>query len=177
MKLGWPTFLAFVALCCAIPTDAAVAQAQLTTQDFVIAPIGRDAAGNLVLDQRTLDVFETMMRAEENGGEISTEWLKRHTTENVLTTCSPLIASPVIGSQRVGFVNTTDAAVKFSVVSGGSSMVHTLVGHELMTVELAGNAASEATVSTGDHDETVSLEGGVLYRLRGEGQRWVFARD
>ena len=177
MKLVWPAYLAFVALCCAIPARGAYAQAQLTTQDFVIAPIGRDAAGNFVLDQRTLDVFETMMRGDENDEEIPTKWLEPRTTENPLTTCSPLIADPVIGSQRVGFVNTTDAVVEFSVVSGGSSMIHTLVGHELMTVELTENAASAATVSTGDHDETVSLEGGVLYRLRGKEQHWIFARD
>lgn len=153
----------------------AEAQAKLATDQIIMAPIGTGTSDFVIFDR---NLVEQLARGGEfdNGIPGSTPGAGSGNRGVIMVCDRKLPFDPVVGPSRVGFLNTTDAAVKFVFDSDGATTIHELAGREFMTLEAPASAVLKGTVSTSNHDATLDLEPGGLYLLKGEAGHWVFAR-
>ena len=160
--------LAIVLTALASPRQA-VAQAALEL-DFPMP----DGLGKLK-DPQGLRTFDPAMRAREfDQGQPGERFPHPGQVPDLGIFYWPVV--PVVGATRVGFLNTTDAPVRFTVSAGTQASVHELSGREILTVEVPQGASVTGIVSTGSEDVSVSLDRGAIYLLRPENNRWIFSR-
>jgi len=178
MKVGIVVQIVMAGLACAAAAGSAIGQERFSSDTLLAFPLG-DGAGCLMLPRN-------FGSAELRGNEIdrAVQWMPDGGLASYpqgvgkeLNGCINLSVDPVIGAQRVGVINGTDAAVTFSVEQGGTNTVHALAGREIVTLELPPGSSLKASISTRDHYETAELVAGTLYEVRGNKEnRWIFAK-
>ncbi len=176
MKAGIVVQIVMAGLACAA-AGSATGQERFSSDTVLAFPLP-DGGGYLVLPR---NLGGTELRGQQTDDFVPWTWNEVAAYPKGMgdmgNGCISLVADPVIGAQRVGVINATDKAVKFSVEQGGTKTVHALAGREIVTLDLPPGSSLKASISTRDHYETAELVAGTLYEVKGNDEdRWIFAK-
>jgi hypothetical protein len=85
------------------------------------------------------------------------------------------LPNPVVGLNSIGFYNSSDSKLHFTVEVDTKEMAFDLVPHEVRTIDLPKGSAAKGTIPTLDTSEELALSTGVIYVLKSQEGRWVFS--
>jgi hypothetical protein len=85
------------------------------------------------------------------------------------------LPDPVVGDNSIGFYNSSDSTLHFTVEVATKETAFDLVPHEVKTIDLPEGSTAKGTIPTLDTSEELALSTGVIYVLKSQGGRWVFS--
>lgn len=98
------------------------------------------------------------------------------TTSAMPYAATRILANPVVANNNVGFFNSSETTLSFSLETNGASRIIQLAPRQVLTVEVDLTGDIAGTIGTGATHTAMPFARGAIYVLRANAGQWVFAK-